>query len=135
MGRVPISASTGLEILCVDHRETEVELGLLKRVLERAGYRVLATLNPHEALEIFRANRIDLVLTEHIVPRSGGPTLAERLKRLKPHVPIAIYSADWAPSPDDMRFAEMFITKLVSADELLDTIELLLDKVQTRAAA
>lgn len=97
---------------------------------------MLIASSAHKALEIFRKSRVDLVLTEHIVPATtGSPTLAATLKRLKPDVPVAIYSADWAESPEDMWFADMFITKLVPVDELLRKIEELLAKDLTRAAA
>jgi CheY-like chemotaxis protein len=123
-------------ILCVDDTESEIQRELFRRVLETAGYTVLIATNAHKALEIFRKNRVDLILTEHIVAMTpGSPTLAATVKRLKPDVPVAIYSADWAPSPQDMKFADMFITKLVSIDELLRTIVRLLDKDPTRAAA
>lgn len=123
-------------ILCADDRETATQRELFRRVLETAGYTVLMATSAGQALEIFRRNRIDLVLTEHIAPpTSGSPTLAATLKRLKPDVPVAIYSADWAASPEDMRFADVFITKLVSVTELLRTIMQLLGKVPMRAAA
>jgi len=120
-------------ILCVD--DHEIGLEVRKRVLERAGYRVLTSRSAHQALEIFRENHVDLVLTEHVVPTcTDGPTLAAAMKMLKPEVPIAVYSADleW---PEDTRFADTFLTKLVSVDELLDTIEKLLVKGPTTAAA
>jgi CheY-like chemotaxis protein len=123
-------------ILCADDRETETQRRLFTRVLETAGYTVLIARSAHQALEIFRAKHVDLVLTEQIAPAAtSGPTLAATLKRLKPDVPVAIYSADWTMSPEDMRFADRFITKLVSVDELLRTIMHLLDKVPKRAAA
>ena len=122
-------------ILCVDDKEGEIQLGLFQRVLETVGYRVLTASSAQKALEIFRGNRVDLVLTEHIVRRTCRDTLAAILKKLKPEVPVAIYSADWAASPDDMRFAELFMTKLVPIDELLATIKSLLAKSQMRVAA
>jgi len=123
-------------ILCADDRETATERELFERVLQKAGYTVLTATSAHEALEIFCRNRIDLVLTEHIASAiTGRPTLAATMKKLKPDVPVVIYSADWGESPDDMRYADMFITKLVSVDELLHTIMQLLDKVPARSAA
>jgi DNA-binding response OmpR family regulator len=105
-------------------------------VLERAGYKVLTATRAHKALEIFRKNHVDLVLTEHVLPAIIGQTaVAATLKMLRPEVPVAIYSADLA-EPEDMRFADIFITKLVSVDELLRTIEgLLLKGARTVAAA
>jgi CheY-like chemotaxis protein len=123
-------------ILCADDTETAAQRELFRRVLQTAGYTVLIATSAHKALEIFQKNHVDLVLTEHMAfAANGGPTVAATLKRLNPDVPVAIYSADWTESPEDMRFADMFITKLVSVDELLRTIMRLLDKVPTRAAA
>jgi CheY-like chemotaxis protein len=120
-------------ILCIDDQETA--LGLRKRVLERAGYKVLTATSAHRALEIFRKNHVDLVLTEHVLPAIVGKTaVAAAMKMLRPEVPVAIYSADLA-EPEDMRFADIFITKLVSVDELLRTIEGLLLKGAHIAAA
>ena len=122
-------------ILCVDNTANEVEMRLRKSVLEIAGYGVWATRNPWEAVQIIRNNDVELVLTEHIVEMNGGPPLTQVLKRLKPHVPVVIYSGTWATPPDGIGMADRFITKLVSTDELLCTIEELLAKAQTRAAA
>jgi CheY-like chemotaxis protein len=123
-------------ILCVDDRETATQRHLFRRVLQSAGHAVLIATSVHEALEIFRRNRVDLVLTEHIAPaNTGSPTLAATVKRLNPDVPVVIYSADWAESPEDMQFADMFLTKLVSVDELLRTIMQLLGREPMRAAA
>ena len=115
-------------ILCIDDTANEVEMRLRKSVLEIAGYEVLATHNPREAVQIIRNNDVELVLTEHIVPMDGGTPLTQVLKSLKLKVPVVLYSGDWAPPPDDIRMADKFITKLVSTDELLCTIEDLLVK-------
>jgi len=121
-------------ILCVDDEETALEVR--KQVLEMAGYGVLTATSPSQALEIFRNNHVDLVLTEHIEPAAlGAGTLAAAMKMLKPEVPIAVYSSDWKESPADMRFADIFITKLVTTDELLSTIQELLAKSPPGTAA
>jgi len=122
-------------ILCIDDRETKVELGVRKRVLEGAGYRVLLATSARQAMEIFRRRHVDLVLTEQGVAGTvGGPTLAPTMKRFRPDVPVVLYSADWAPSHEDIKFADLFITKLVSVNELLRTIEELLEAPAREAA-
>lgn len=131
----PMAEPPKPRILCIDDTADETEIRLLKNVLERAGYQVLATRNAHEAVEILRTNDVDLVLTEDVVPSMNGPSIAEKLKRLKPDVPVALYSGAWVPPPPDSIQADRFITKLVSIDELLCTIQELLTKATTRAAA
>jgi hypothetical protein len=57
------------------------------------------------------------------------------MKALKPDIPIVIYSADLAEPDGEMRFADIFLTKLVSRNALLCTIDELLDKGPARTAA
>jgi len=114
-------------ILCID--DDEVGLGVRQRVLEKAGYAVIIATSAHQALEIFRARRVDLVLTEHVAPSMvDAPTVAAAMKMLKPEVPVAIFAADVSASPEDTLFADVFITKLVPVDELLQLIKRLLRK-------
>jgi len=120
-------------ILCVDDHQTGLDVR--KRLLEKAGYRVLTAISAHRALEVFREKHPDLVLAEHVAPACiDGPALAATMKMLKPAVPVVVYSADlvW---PEDMRSADTFITKVVSTDELLRTIERLLHTGLTVAAS
>ena len=58
---------------------------LRKRMLETAGFAVLATSKPHNALKMLRENSIDLVLTEQI-----QSFILAAMKALRPDVPIAI---------------------------------------------
>src|SRR5215468_7945513 len=122
-------------ILCVDDKVSESQLDLFARVLEVSGYAALTATSGFEALEIFRRNQVDLVLTEHIRVAHAGRTLAATMRTLKPAVPVAIYSADFAESPEDMRFADAFMTKLVPIEELLSTIQKLLHKAPVAMGA
>jgi DNA-binding response OmpR family regulator len=84
-----------------------------------AGYRVLIAPRAREVLALFRRHDVDLVLTEHVAPATiDGPALSTAMKILKSDVPVAILSADVHASSEDRRFADVFITKLVSVDEL-----------------
>jgi CheY-like chemotaxis protein len=119
--------TSGGTILCVD--DHELGLDIRRRVLEMAGYVVRTATDAPKALEIFRSEDIDLVLTEHIAPLflSRQP-LAGAMKMLKPDVPIAVLTADVSAWPEDRRFADAFITKLAPVDEILRIIRKLLRK-------
>jgi hypothetical protein len=85
---------------------------------------------------MFRKNHVDLVLMERVDAHLGrSPLLVAKMRLLKPEVPLAIYSADDRTDSPDMRFADIFITKLASVDELLRTIESLLLQGRTPKAA
>jgi two-component system, OmpR family, response regulator CpxR len=77
-------------ILCVD--DNEQTLSVRKFMLETRGYRILASLVPEEAIELFRQGGIDLVLSDLTMPRMDGNELARRMKEITPEVPILLIS-------------------------------------------
>ncbi len=54
---------------------------LVRKVLERAGYRVLAAATPHEALAIVdqHPDGINLLMSDVVLPQMGGRALAEQI--------------------------------------------------------
>ena len=103
-------------VLCVDD---EIDgLNLRKAMLEMHGYRVLTATNVEEALKVFDSEAVDVVLTDHLLKGQTGTRLAAEMKRRKPEVAVAIYSGV-AQAPEDIAKADVFITKLVSPEELL----------------
>src|SRR5512146_3135266 len=79
-------ASRALTVLCVDDEAS----GLLirKTLLEAAGYLVLSALSSEEALRIFQANWIDVVVSDHLLRGDTGTAMARLMKLAKPEVPI-----------------------------------------------
>ncbi len=77
-------------ILCVD--DNEQALSVRKFMLETRGYRIVASLVPEEAIEVFRQGGIDLVLSDLTMPRMDGNELARRMKEITPEVPILLVS-------------------------------------------
>jgi PAS domain S-box-containing protein len=66
-------------VLLVEDEETV--LALNREVLESAGYKVFVASNGEEALQLLETDsqRVDLMVTDVIMPRMGGPELVERL--------------------------------------------------------
>lgn len=69
-------------ILVVD--DEPIVLSLVGRILELAGYSVFLANRPSEALMLAQGNRIDILLTDVVMPGMSGPVLAEGLVRLFP---------------------------------------------------
>jgi PAS domain S-box-containing protein len=67
---------------------------LAHRVLQDAGYQVLAASNPAEARELFAQHRgrIDLVLTDVIMPGSSGPDMFQTFALLEPALKVLYMS-------------------------------------------
>jgi len=73
----------GESILVVE--DAEGVRGLMVSVLRDRGYSVLTAANANEALRVARnAERIDLLLTDVVMPGITGPKLAEKMRSLKP---------------------------------------------------
>jgi len=77
-------------ILLVDDEESVAKLE--KQMLERMGYKVTCRLHSAEALEAFRANpfSFDLVVSDMSMPNIPGDELAQKIKSIRPDVPIII---------------------------------------------
>jgi len=95
------AGSSGGTILLVD--DDEVLTGVIREILESAGYRVLTAFNGREALEIYAAWRgdIDLVMLDMIMPGMGGAETYRELRGMDPKVPVLIVSG--YSLPDEIR--------------------------------
>jgi two-component system cell cycle sensor histidine kinase/response regulator CckA len=82
----------GSTILAVD--DDRKVLGLLEEVLAGAGYRVLTADSGWKAVELHEKEpaRIDLLLTDVIMPDLTGPVLAERLRSRQPGLQVLFIS-------------------------------------------
>jgi PAS domain S-box-containing protein len=63
-------------------------------ILEKQGYTVIEAANTEDALSLVsrNADRVDLLLTDVIMPRMNGPELAERISRLSPGLRVLFMS-------------------------------------------
>ena len=101
---------------------------LVRRVLVRAGYRVLEAASGPVALDIWRQHRdrIDLVLTDLVMPDGiGGQELARLLRVEKPTMPIIFtsgYSASIAGKNFPFEEGVDFLAKPYDHDKLLKII-------------
>ncbi|MBM9614173.1 response regulator [Desulfobulbus rhabdoformis] len=79
-------------ILFVDDEEDIVTMRT--RMLSYLGYRVLPATSPEQALAYFTGGQeqIDLVITDHTMPRMTGLALAREVMRHHPNVPIILCS-------------------------------------------
>jgi signal transduction histidine kinase len=121
----PSDAGQGEVILLVE--DEPAVRSLTKRVLERHGYVVFDAATGVEALAIFRreGERIQLVLTDVVMPGLRGPELVAEIARLRPGVP-AMFISGYADD-DLMRrgiFPEhvAFLKKPFSHNDLLGIV-------------
>jgi PAS domain S-box-containing protein len=129
---------TGAETVLVVEDELVVRR-LTTEVLERQGYTVLSASDGAEAVRVMEdhSGRIDLLLTDVIMPIMGGYELAERYQLAYPNGSTVYMSGYPEPrvSDQDIRESEVaFLAKPVSIVELTQEVRQTLDKRPTADA-
>jgi len=119
------SAPTGSTILCVDDESTP--LTIRKLVLQKAGYRVITALSAGHALDVLSETKIDLVISDHLMPDMTGVELAARIKQRFPTLPFVLLSGV-NDLPVGSEAADAFISKLEGPEAMIDKIHSLLQK-------
>lgn len=111
-------------ILCVD--DNDQVLSVRKFVLETRGYRVLTASNAEQAIELYDQGKVDLVITDLVMPHCNGNDLILRLKEIAPWVPAVLVSGS-ARQFDPTSRADAFLPKGASSpQELLERVRVLL---------
>jgi DNA-binding NtrC family response regulator len=88
----PADTNTRATILVVDDDECIVRL--VREMLAIEGYAVVEARSAEAAIEAFEEEpeRIDLLLSDVIMPVMAGPVLAERLRARSPDLPVVFMS-------------------------------------------
>ncbi|HET6420264.1 MAG TPA: PAS domain S-box protein [Geobacteraceae bacterium] len=128
----PALQAKGMETLLVAEDE-EVVKDFLKRILERAGYKVIAAGDGEEAVELFRKHRgeISLVISDVVMPKKNGKEISDEIRKIKPGMKVVFmsgYTADLMHSKGILENGVDFITKPFPKAELLRKVRETLDK-------
>ncbi|HEV2118378.1 MAG TPA: response regulator [Terriglobales bacterium] len=107
-------------VLCVDDRAASLEVRRL--ILEREGYEVLTAGDGAAGLELFTARSVDLVVLDYHMPELNGALLAQKMRALKPEVPVIMLSAYFEAPADAAGFIDAYVTKGQNPRVLLDQI-------------
>ncbi|MCA1625633.1 MAG: PAS domain-containing protein [Acidobacteria bacterium] len=128
----------GTETILVAEDEEPLR-NLAKDTLEELGYTVLLAKNGKEAVEIFGANRerIDLFLSDVVMPQMGGSEAFERIREMGGNIPL-IFMTGYSSETVQSRFVEpkktaeelgaMVIQKPYSLEQLGRAVREVLDK-------
>jgi signal transduction histidine kinase/DNA-binding LacI/PurR family transcriptional regulator/CheY-like chemotaxis protein len=116
--RTTTHQGAGTVLLVEDDAQVRI---MTRRSLETAGYAVIEASDGQEALQLATAHRstIDLVLTDVVMPKMGGPELV-RLLRSTGAAPAVIYMSGY--TTDEVLDGEVLITKPYVESELLERV-------------
>ena len=107
-------------ILCVD--DETVGLHVRRMLLERAGYRVLTALDGPAGIDLFEREPVDAVVLDFSMPGMSGGEVAQRLRAIKPLVPILMLSAYTSLPPEIDSIVNLSMTKGEGAPALLQKL-------------
>ena len=70
--------------------DKELDLSIMKFMLETNGFRVLTALTSHEAVAYITERQVELVLADYEMKPTGGDTLVRGLKKIAPSIPMVL---------------------------------------------
>jgi DNA-binding response OmpR family regulator len=125
----------GYAILIVDDDPAIGEL--FGKILVRRGYVPLIVDSAKEAIDIFRQQSVDLVLSDLDLPGMNGFQLCGRLKSIRPEVPVVLMTS-FGDRTQGLRAYEegacYFLSKPLNMDTLLGCVQNLLPDLESSTA-
>jgi len=99
---------------------------LLRKVLEKEGYRISVAGDGREAIASLSRKPYDLVVTDMLMPDDGGLELLRAIRQTHPTLPVIIITAfgDWGSYSRALELgAAAFISKPLKMAELIAAIQ------------
>jgi CheY-like chemotaxis protein len=129
----PLARAVPGEVILVVEDEPAV-LMTMARVLREEGYQVLEAANGQLALDLLSEfpTRLDLVVTDVVMPEMNGLELAERLRGRYPRLPVLFmsgYLGDDAVQQNLLGSDSAFLLKPFTPTTIAECVRSLLDKV------
>lgn len=87
-------------LLCVD--DEKVALSGWCLYLQGRGYKVVSAASGEEGLHVFAVQPVSAVILDYAMPEVDGSSVAAIMKRLKPEVPILLFTGV-AEVPEELR--------------------------------
>jgi DNA-binding response OmpR family regulator len=123
-------------ILLID--DNAVQAATRQTILKRAGYFVIAALNPTRALEQFQSGEfpaeVGLVITDHLMPGMCGTDFVRGLRKTHPKLPVMVISGLEEAEEQYDGLNVTFRVKPLLPEILLACVHRLLQSVQANAA-
>jgi CheY-like chemotaxis protein len=127
----PLTGTVRRETVLLAEDEAPVRR-VMRRILERAGYRVLEATDGAEAVELFAAHpdAASLCVFDVVMPRLNGRDAREQVRRLNPRMPVLLlsgYAADVLGGAKPGEDVPELLGKPVDPREFLAKVRELLD--------
>ncbi len=110
---------------------------ILARSFQRLGYQVLTASGGNDALEMIKAQPIDVIISDVRMPGGDGVQLLDRVKELRPETPIILLMSGFTDLTTEEAYnkgAEALFSKPFDKKVIQETIERLMTPSQERWA-
>ena len=112
------------EILLIDDNPSQLTIREL--VLREAGFPVSIATNVEGALALLRspalANRLGVIVTDHVMPGASGADFVRELRRINPHVPVIVVTGMAEVEQEYENLNVSFLQKPCPPPELIQAV-------------
>lgn len=109
---------TPLKVLCVENHSAARRI--LQRTLEQSGYEVILADTAEQAISLFVSQAVDGVLLEYDLPDKSGATVRGEMKRIRPDVPVLLFSGVGPQTPMLLHFFGIYLRDNRASQSALD---------------
>ena len=120
-------------LLCIDDEANALAGWCL--YLQGAGYVVMGAATSAEGLQVFATTHIDAVILDYSMPDLNGDGVAATMKKIKPEVPIVMFTGFSDLGSEARADVDVFVTKGCHPSALLKTVDEVLGITNDIAAA
>jgi DNA-binding response OmpR family regulator len=113
-------------VLCLD--DDEALLCLLEKVLDIHGYVALPATNGREALQLAATQPFDAAILDYGLPDMTGGEVAREVKRIRPDIPVLVFSGACDIPPSDVSCADAIVSKSEGMNVLLARLKKLMHR-------
>lgn len=120
-------------LLYVDDNLSRLEV--MRARLRQIGYEVFTAANGVDALKLFTENYVDLAVVDYYMPGMSGDLVAMEMKRIRPEIPVIIFSGAFTLSEMVVAFVDGFVSTSDEPDALVNKISEILEPRRSARAS
>jgi CheY-like chemotaxis protein len=120
----PLMARKNHTILCIDDNQVAVSGWSL--YLQQQGYTVVSAFTSDEGLQRFATQPVSAVILDYNMPELDGTAVSALMKRMKPEVPIILFTGVSELATEVLATVDGFMLKGKPPAEMLQIIDRLL---------
>lgn len=110
-----------VKVLCVEHCSKYLEG--MKDMLENAGYEVVCATTGQQGMVELSNKPIQGVLLEYDLPDMPGGFVRDEMKRIKPEVPVLLFSGIGGQTPFMLRFFDSYVRNVNAPERVFLEME------------